>query len=67
MLGGATLAGAAESPRRIRVGFLGITYSHFKDKYLLLQSSPDYDRCGRAIDGITQANFALLEADRTIR
>ena len=46
MLGGATLAGAAESPRRIRVGFLGITYSHFKDKYLLLQSSPDYDLVG---------------------
>ncbi|MBI1842168.1 MAG: Gfo/Idh/MocA family oxidoreductase [Verrucomicrobia bacterium] len=42
----ATFSRAAAPIRRIRAGFLGIAYSHFKDKHQLLKTSPDYDLVG---------------------
>ena len=46
----AALAGAVASglpaERRIKVGFLGTSYSHFEDKYKLLHASPDWDVVG---------------------
>ena len=34
---------AAESPRRIPIGFLGATYSHGPDKIKLAMTSPDWE------------------------
>lgn len=39
-------AAPANDRRRIRVGFLGISYSHFAAKYKLLSQSPDWDVIG---------------------
>lgn len=46
---------AAEPGRRIRAGFLGTGYSHFRDKHALLRDSPDFELVG------------LSEADAGVR
>lgn len=37
---------AADPGRRIRAGFLGTGYSHFRDKHALLRDSPDFELVG---------------------
>src|SRR5207249_4159891 len=48
--GTAALAGTAAvslaANRRIKVGFLGTSYSHFSAKYQLLRASPDWELVG---------------------
>lgn len=39
-------ADAAPGPRRVRIGFLGVTYSHGLDKLRLTQKSPDWELIG---------------------
>lgn len=41
-----TAALAAEPARRIRAGFLGTGYSHFRDKHALLKDSADFELVG---------------------
>ncbi|HMO64358.1 MAG TPA: Gfo/Idh/MocA family oxidoreductase, partial [Verrucomicrobiota bacterium] len=42
----AAAALAAEPRRRLRAGFLGTGYSHFRDKHALLGDSPDFELVG---------------------
>jgi predicted dehydrogenase len=36
----------ATPPRRLKVGFLGVGYSHFKDKFELIRASPEWELVG---------------------
>jgi predicted dehydrogenase len=52
---GAKRMGAAESPRKLAVGFLGTAHSHFREKHKVVLESPDWRLVG------------LCEDDETIR
>jgi predicted dehydrogenase len=43
---GGSLVNAAASSPRLKVGFLGMGHSHFKDKHLLLRDSADWELVG---------------------